>query len=296
MSLSAFQSIKNEFIIENAFRDWEEYRRQVTDRVLQEGRRFDHAGAERELLIVGGGRCNDVDLTRLIEGFDQIRILDTDLEAMQSGLHQYGLTGSGRIRLQKASLTGVEEADIRSFFENLYQWAIALNRSITADRFIERSLEEFVGISRKTRALSSELLRSIPPESADVTLCIGVHSQLFTLLSYCWEVLAGNISQTILHGVRIPEDALHAAIRELNDEIIPTINNSLILSARHCVLIGTEYDMEHPVEGAWQCQQDLMQWKKVLGFHDTKIHWPFYIAGGKEYEMILTSLYTDGDA
>lgn len=295
MSFSEFQSIKNEFIIENAFRDWEEYRRQVTDKVLQEGKRLDNAGSERELLIVGGGRCNDVDLTRLLDVFDRIRILDTDFESMQAGLRQYGLTSCGRIRLHKASLTGVEEADICSFFENLYQWTKAFNRSITADSFIERSLKEFLGISTKARAFQSELLRIIPPESADVTLCIGVHSQFFTLLSYCWQVLAGNISQELLHGARIPEDALHAAIRELNDEIIPTINNSLILSARHCALIGTEYDMKHPVEGAWQCQQDLMQWKKVLGFHDTQIHWPFYSAGGKEYEMQFTSLYTDGD-
>jgi hypothetical protein len=79
MSLGAFQAIKNEFIIENAFRDWEEYRRQVTDRALQEGGCFNPAGAERELLIVGGGRCNDLDLTRLLDGFDRIRILDTDL-------------------------------------------------------------------------------------------------------------------------------------------------------------------------------------------------------------------------
>ena len=117
-------------------------------------------------------------------------------------------------------------------------------------------------------------------ESCDAVVCAGVHSQLFSLLSYSWKVLAANVSEQIFRRT-IKEEWFHEKIRGWNDGIIPMLDKAMIHAAKKKALFGCEYDLVSPIEGAYQCISDLRRNSSEIG----SLVWPFDPEHGKQYVM-----------
>ena len=117
-------------------------------------------------------------------------------------------------------------------------------------------------------------------KSCDAVVCAGVHSQLFSLLSYSWKVLAANVSEQIFRRA-IKEEWFHEMIRGWNDGIIPMLDKAMIHAAKKKALFGCEYDPVSPIEGAYQCVTDLRRNSSEIG----SLVWPFDPEHGKQYVM-----------
>ena len=262
-------------MIPGAWDSWKDYREQLTalirDKVIE---------PQDSLLILGAGRCCDIDLGILAERCGKIALLDTDSSAMREALSRYQLETSSKVSLACESLTGISESDIEAFFKSLLAFVMNQGVRLTEEAFRIRTLEGLQVIEQKLYVTEEQFAGVLVPESCDAVVCAGVHSQLFSLLSYSWKVLAANVSEQIFRRP-VKEEWFHEKIRKWNDGMIPVLNKAMIHAAKKKAFFGCEYDPASPIEGAYQCIRDLRCSSSEIG----SLVWPFDLEQGKQYEM-----------
>ncbi|MGL4345024.1 MAG: hypothetical protein ACRCTE_07500, partial [Cellulosilyticaceae bacterium] len=100
-------------VIPHAFEDWADYRGELTQYVIEQA---PHQGS---LALFGAGRCNDLDLKRLIGHFEQVILLDRDEEAMIEALRRYGLQNSSVVQKKVVDFVGLSVGDYRDYADAL---------------------------------------------------------------------------------------------------------------------------------------------------------------------------------
>ena len=339
----AFRRIRESFRIPDAFSLWEEYRERLTGCVLDEGRavpgqrlpegqspaadadqcpagRADHgpaADADRSLAVLGAGAMNDLDLKRLAARFRTVVLIDSDLSSLEEGLRRYGLEGTGEIRLLRGSLTGITEADAEEFFCALYTrsvWSARAGR-LTPERFLADSLELLSGLEQRLFRTGEAFQALLPPGGFDRVVCAGLHSQLFSLLTLSWQVLAGSLSEQVFRGP-VPAEPVLQRVKAWNGALIPLLDRAVLRAARRRALFGFEYDPAAPVEGAFQGLRDVQglaaglepadslglsaeqelsagQEPPVRLSHLADLTWPFSPSRGRYYTMRILDLWKE---
>ena len=305
--MNVIDEIKKEFEIPGAFESWALYREQVTDLILasvsqpdllQEAspqtsiqdvecsrRPMPTSGtkATGSIALFGIGPANDIDLRRLSERFERITLIDLDREGMERGLVRYGLQHCPKVALWDTSLSGVTMEDVAAFFETLYDQVVRSCRALTEAAFMEMSQAVLEQIRRKVFATREVLRARLPKEHYDMVVSVGLHSQFWSILSYSWLTLAGNVEEQIL-GHAMNHDPFFEALRAIDDQFIPVLNE-VMLSMGDRVIIAVEEDEAHPVEGAFQSMQDIRQ--RYPDVQEKRLHWPFRPEEGKSYEMLF---------
>ena len=138
-------------------------------------------------------------------------------------------------------------------------------------------------IRRKVFATREVLRARLPKEHYDMVVSVGLHSQFWSILSYSWLTLAGNVEEQILGHV-MNHDPFFEALRSIDDLFIPILNE-VMLSMGDRAIIAVEEDEAHPVEGAFQSMQDIRQ--RYPDVQEKRLHWPFRPEEGKSYEMLF---------
>ncbi len=305
--MNVIDEIKKEFEIPGAFESWALYREQVTDLILasvsqpdllQEAspqtsiqdversrRPMPTSGtkATGSIALFGIGPANDIDLRRLRERFGRIMLIDLDRESMERGLVRYGLQHCPKVALWDTSLSGVTMEDVAAFFETLYDQVVRRGRALTEAAFMEMSRAALKQIRRKVMTTREVLRARLPKEHYDMVVSVGLHSQFWSILSYSWLTLAGNVEAQIL-GHAMNHDPFFEALRAIDDAFIPMLNE-VLLSMGDRAIIAVEEDEAHPVEGAFQSMQDIRQ--RYPDVQEKRLHWPFRPEEGKSYEMLF---------
>lgn len=274
--MNVIDEIKKEFEIPGAFESWAVYREQVTDLILG-------TASTGSIALFGIGPANDIDLRCLSERFERITLIDLDREGMERGLVRYGLQHCPKVALWDTSLSGVTMEDVAAFFETLYDQVVRSGRALTEAAFMEMSQAALEQIRRKVFATREVLRARLPKEHYDMVVSVGLHSQFWSILSYSWLTLAGNVEAQIL-GHAMNHDPFFEALRAIDDEFIPVLNE-VMLSMGDRAIIAVEEDEAHPVEGAFQSMQDIRQ--RYPDVHEKRLHWPFRPEEGKSYEMLF---------
>ena len=275
MSSNFFQQIKNGFNIPDAWYFWKDYRNQLTALIREKA-----VEPQDSLLILGAGRCCDIDLNILAGHCEKIGLLDTDSGAMREALARYELEASSKVSLTCGSLTGISESDIEAFFQSLLAFVVSQGIRLTEEAFRIRTLEGLGALEQKMYVTEEQFAGVLVPESYDAVVCAGIHSQLFSLLSYSWKVLAANVSEQIFRRP-VKEEWFHETIRKWNDRMIPVLDKAMIHAAKKKALFGCEYDPVSPIEGAYQCISDMSRKSSEIGL----LVWPFDPERGKQYAM-----------
>ena len=256
--MTVFEQILSGFTMENAFYDWQDYRGRLTAHIL--------AGEERahmkKLAVIGAGRCCDLDLRELRARYGHVTLVDQDREAMEEGLRQYGLREGGGLVLREATLTGITLSDVRAFCGSLAAGEEPLSAWLPLREKLYTSAEDFRAI--------------LAPREFDTVVCAGVHSQLFSLLSYTAHVLGGA-------------EALDAALHEASAGLVPLLNSALLGAAKERVLFGCEYDEARPVEGAYRCIEDVRA--RGLEYSERHIPWIFDLGAGRLYDILVQEVF-----
>ena len=274
--MNVIDEIKKEFEIPGAFESWAAYREEVTDLILE-------SGATGSIALFGIGPANDIDLRRLSERFGRITLIDLDRESMERGLVRYGLQHCPKVELWDTSLSGVTMEDVAAFFETLYGQVVQSGRTLTEAAFMKMSLSALRQIRHKVVSSREALRANLPAEHYDMVVSVGLHSQFWSILSYSWLTLAGNVEAQIL-GHAMNHDPFFETLRAIDDAFIPMLNE-VLLSMGDRAIIAVEEDEAHPVEGAFQSMQDIRQrYPEVL---EKRLYWPFRPEDGKSYEMLF---------
>lgn len=275
-TMNVIEEIKREFEIPGAFESWAAYRKEVTDLILE-------SGARGSIALFGIGPANDIDLRRLRERFGRIVLIDLDRESMERGLVRYGLQHCPKVELWDTSLSGVTMEDVAAFFETLYNQVVQSGRTLTEAAFMEMSLAALEQIRRKVVSSREALRAKLPAEHYDMVVSVGLHSQFWSILSYSWLTLAGNVEEQLL-GHAMNHDPFFEALRAIDDAFIPMLNE-VLLSMGDRAIIEVEEDEAHPVEGAFQSLQDIRQCYPEV--QEKRLHWPFRPEDEKSYEMLF---------
>ena len=305
--MNVIDEIMKEFEITGAFESWAVYREQVTDLILasvsppdlmpeaslqasiqdvERSRRSmptSDTKATGSIALFGIGPANDIDLRRLSEHFERIMLIDLDRESMERGFARYGLQHCPRVQLWSASLSGVTMEDVAAFFETLYDQVVRSGRALTEAAFMEMSQAALEQIRRKVLTTRATLQEKLPKEHYDMVVSVGLHSQFWSILSYSWLTLAGNVEEQIL-GHAMNHDPFFETLRAIDDVFIPMLNE-VMLSMGDRAIIAVEEDEAHPVEGAFQSMQDIRQ--RYPDVQEKRLHWPFRPEEGKSYEMLF---------
>lgn len=274
--MNIIDEIKKEFEIPGAFESWAVYREQVTDLILA-------SASTGSIALFGIGPANDIDLRRLSDRFGRITLIDLDRESMERGLVRYGLQHCPKVELWDASLSGVTLEDVAAFFETLYDQVVRSGRALTEAAFMEMSLVALERIRRKVVSSREALRAKLPAEHYDLVVSVGLHSQFWSILSYSWLTLAGNVEEQLL-GHAMNHDPFFEALRAIDDAFIPMLNE-VLLSMGDRAIIAVEEDEANPVEGAFQSMQDIRQ--RYPEVQEKRLHWPFRPEDGKSYEMLF---------
>ena len=296
-------AVRQEFNIPDAFENWRVYREKVTDLILAhpaEG--SGTAGAaeetgkaeemeEKSLLVLGAGRCCDIDLGRLRGTFSKVVLVDTDLSAMRETLRRYGLEADPGVQLRKVSVTGIGEEDTAQFADTLFRYVCAWQGLMTEEEYRQTALGLLDRMEEKLFS-SPEDFRPVFPEQYDTVACFGLHSQLFSLLSRIYRVITANVSEQLFGGRPLDETQFHDRIRRWNAALIPLLDRAMLTAAKRHLTVGCEYSPGAPVEGAFQCLRDF----EVLAPDAERVllRWPFDPARGKEYEVLAVSCFLQG--
>ena len=270
-----YGQIKDKFIMKNAREDWKDYRIRLTDLILEQG--------PESVMLVGAGRCNDIDLHRLCDAVDRICLLDVDEAAKEDVLSVMPDRMRRKVDYRIASLTGIREADMEAFCTRLLAFAKAAGSSRRADDYRRRVMTELDALSRLLVRDAENLHAVLPENAADILVCCGVHSQLFSMLSFFIRSVMYSL-QDQLPGIGEMEREVNDRIHLMNDQVIPVINRALYRAASGAVIFGNEYMPERPVEGAYQCIQDV---RNSMEPEETNLTWEFNRAEGITYDMLI---------
>ncbi len=97
----------NSYDLEETHQRWSDYRGRLTEKVSE------HLLQDRNLLVVGAGNLNDLNMNVLLRCTGKISLLDIDINAVKEGLVRQGLKPED-FELLEIDLTHLEDS---SFFE-----------------------------------------------------------------------------------------------------------------------------------------------------------------------------------
>ena len=258
----------------NAFEEWEEYRRQLTDIVIN------GMPVGSTLAVYGAGRCNDIDLGRLADHFSEITLLDCDEAAMQAALARYHLAGESGIRAHCFDFVGITEYDYEKLAFNMSE---ALESGQEPETAMRPVVEAFYA------SHESFIYRS---PRYDAVLAAGLHSQLNQTAVSVWRMLCADRGKW-LDPVCDPVCNL---FHEWTYPIIARFNQLLFYSAKHKAFIAYEQSIqgrEGSIQGAMQLIEDLqrrIEQRQLSLNGQHKLIWPQSRANGMTLEMIVDEL------
>ena len=271
--MGVYQQIREKFITKNAWEDWADYRRKLTNLILRT--------EPESIMIIGAGRCNDIDLGSVTARVDRAVLLDMDKEAIQDATASLPKEQRDKVSCIMVSLTGIGEGDLNTFFDKMLSRVRSAGMNLTVESFRGELMSGMDGLADKLLKREEDLTEVLP--ESDVIVCCGVHSQFFSQLSFFIRSLLHSL-QEILPGVEVLEDEVNRRIRSMDDQIVPAINRALCKAAGKILIFGNEFMPDSPVEGAHQCISDVRE-----HFTPEEIHllWDFNRAEEITYDMLI---------
>ena len=275
MDMSIYDRIKDKFIMKNAWEDWASYRSQLTELILEHD--------PESVIIIGAGRCNDIDLFTLLSGGKKVICVDVDVASMRTSMERLPDNLRSRIECKNISLTGISEKDMEVFCDRMLSSARDKGQDISMDYLRSEMLLNLEALQKKLIQSEEAILRYLPEKSADTVVCCGVHSQLFSTLSFFIKSMLGSLYDIIpeVTGLEAEADRI---IRDMNNSIIPIINNALIRAAGRYIIFGNEYSSQSPVEGAEQCIRNV---RENMNPFERHLRWDFNSWEGVIYDMLI---------
>lgn len=245
---------------DDEFNDWAGYREQLTDFIVRS------IPAGGTLLILGAGKCNDLDLAKLAEHCGSITLSDYRLQTCAEGCARYGLTPSEHLNFLEADYVGIPDEAYIEYTDLLLgvmgKLAAGAEEACPAgaEEACPASLEEAAGpeLDRLREGLE-RIYRSnaawqidLGTEVYDNVVVVGVHSQLNNSFRGLFQYA---LKDTEERCGRLPfAEELNRAVfevtREHTEELVCRFNEAVFAAAGEGVIYGYERSMIYTPAGA----------------------------------------------
>lgn len=140
---------------------------------------YDHSIQERNnIIIFGGGNCDDIDLMKLINTHNEITFVDIDILATKAAINRQGIKNIENIHYIEHDLSGLSQIE---FYQRVYD--LISNLKFDELKLYIRSVSESL-------KLSIEELRG---KKYSVVVAGAIHSQLIAVLGMMLEKAAPQI-------------------------------------------------------------------------------------------------------
>ena len=281
---------------DDEFNDWAEYRAELTEFIIE------NTAPGASLLILGAGKCNDLDLTRLAEHVGSITLSDYREETAAEAFLRYGLKPSEHIRFLASDYVGITDDDYIEYTDLLLGImqkladtpgdglekiaGPALDRmEQTLERIYERNMSYRIDLGVKT---------------CDYAVIAGIHSQLNNAFRGLFQYVrkdvedrgkevrfAGDLNQFIF---RITKKHTGYLVKRFNDVVFDTAARGVIYGYEESIIYtpeGSHSPVIGTVDGARQAGEMIADC--ITGNYINCL-WPLSRRRGIKFEMTICYL------
>ena len=239
---------------DDEFNDWAGYRDRLTEFVIS------CIPSGGSLLILGAGKCNDLDLKKLAEHCGSITLSDYRPETAEEAFRQYGLSSSENLRFAESDYVGITDEDYLEYTDLLLKTMEKLSGSREAQG---GNLEEIAG--PELSALK-ECLEQIYKRNEDYQIDLGnagtavydnavvtgVHSQLNNSFRGLFQYVRKDVED---RGgeIRFLEElntSIFKTTRRHTKKLVTRFNEAVFAAVREGVVYGYEKNIIYTPSGA----------------------------------------------
>lgn len=288
--MGIYNQLKDKFIMKDAYKDWENYRKALTDLILNISdmdlsfNKSRDLNETKSIAIIGAGRCNDIDLLRLAEIFDEITLIDIDATALEECISFQEKNVKEKINKEVFSINGLYENEMEAFCDELLNFVRKAGRELN-EKLYEKFLDEMLeGLNKKIVAGLDMLQERFSNKSYDVVVCNGVYSQLLSMYSFFIRSVSQSVSDELKIDVSGINRSIEIKLSKINTMSVPAINKALIAVAKKMILFGNEFPKKSRVEGAAECIDDI---RKNYMPDEIMLKWDFNLKENIFYNMLI---------
>lgn len=239
---------------DDEFNDWAGYRDRLTEFVIS------CIPSGGSLLILGAGKCNDLDLQRLAAHCGSITLSDYRPETAEEAFRRYGLSPSKNLKFAESDYVGITDEDYLAYTELLLKTMEKLSGSRTDPG---NSLEEAAGTELSAlKECLEQIYKSNEGYEIDLgnagtavydnAVITGVHSQLNNSFRGLFQYVRKDIED---RGGEIRFlDNLNKTIfqttRKHTRSLVTRFNEAVFAAVREGVIYGYEKDIIYTPRGA----------------------------------------------
>ena len=304
-----YERFKERSSKDDEYTDWAGYREELTDFIVQCTR------PGGSLLILGAGKCNDLDLRKLAEHCGSITLSDYRKETVEEAFRRYGLAPSEKLGASIADYVGITDEDYLEYTERLLGVMEKLGEEAAGPGLEETAgsgLEDIAGpeLVRLRQTLDriyrdNEAYRiDLGDKTYDNAVVVGVHSQLNNSFRGLFQYVHKDVRER-LGELRFAEelnDAVFQMTREHTGDLVLRFNDAVFASAREGIIYGYEKWIIYTPNGASEPVIGTVDGARQAGelIADFPIEqrlgclWPLSKRRGVKFEMDICYLPVDG--
>lgn len=232
---------------DDEYNDWANYRKELTDFIIRS------VSPGSSLLILGAGKCNDLDLGRLAAHCGTITLSDYRPETAEEAFHRYGLAPSEKLRFAEADYVGIPDRDYIAYTDLLFQLMQKLAGA--SGNSLEEAAGEQLGNLRQGLEQIYESNASYRidlgcPVHDNAAAC-GVHSQLNNSFRGIFQYVRKEVED---RGAQVPfAEELNREIYRITgshtEDLVRRFNDAVFAAAGEGVVYGYERSMIYTPRG-----------------------------------------------
>ena len=231
---------------DDEFNDWAGYRDRLTDFVI------DCIAPGESLLILGAGKCNDLDLKKLAAHCGSITLSDYRPETADEAFARYGLTPSDKLKFVASDYVGITDEDYLEYTERLLK--IMERLSSGQEEIDGPDLEALKDCLERIYQNNEDYEIDLGDEMYDHAVITGVHSQLNNSFRGLFQYVRKDVEDRIGEIKSLEE--LNAAIfrttRKHTKYLVNRFNEAVFAVVRNGVLYGYEKNIIYTPSGSDQ--------------------------------------------
>ena len=265
---------------EDEFFHWSQYRKQLTDFIIS------HIKPDSSIIIFGAGRCNDIDLKKLLPNARSITLSDFSDKSLAHACETYHLKPNNQLILETVDYVGIKPNDYIFVFDHLIDNLKLFRRHVVSEQYLSECLRYDL-----KDVYTKYLNYSIPyaESKADYSIVVGVHSQLNNAWNSIWDLIRSDLD------MEPPIDvtrALTESVQQHTGDIVRAFNAYMINRTRHGIIYGYENSLRSPssndktatISGARQAAEESLHYKTLDKVY---LAWPLSESRGITFDMCI---------
>ena len=233
---------------DDEFNDWTEYREELTSFITE------NTDPGASLLILGAGKCNDLDLKKLAEHAGSITLSDYREETVEEAFRRYGLEPSEHIGFVASDYVGITDDDYIEYTKLLLTIMQRLadtpgdGLKEIAGPDLERLEQTLEQIYERNGSYRIEL----GVENCDYAVIAGLHSQLNNAFRGLFQYVRKDVEDRGKE-VRFVEDLnkyIFQITRKHTGDLVERFNDAVFNAASRGIIYGYEESIIYTPEGA----------------------------------------------